>query len=457
MKKLAQTFFILGICCSAIAQNLKNERHSKILNLEDLVLKIKQGKNFPIEGSNNLKAQKTKPKCLQDSSIYKYTSLPSNSLITSQKTEYEYNNQYNEFIRRAYSWNSSPAGWLLNSRTITSHDANENIVEELRQNLSSLSTNSWVNSSKTSYTYNFNNDRISDTYQSWNSQTNVWKTNSVHLRTYTNAFFLLEEIIQETDFFNTSLLINSSRATYSYTSSNNLTQLLVYSWDQSTNTWLNEAKYSINSSGNTLSSYVAYFWDTVTNSWQKDYKGSLTYDLNNNVISQLEEAWDSSTNSWKNDYKSTNTYINNNLSSELDQTWNGTITQWENTNRSLYTYNSNNFNTSVTNETWKTNTNFWGNQNVTYKYYNCLTVGLAEKNILSQDFNLYPNPVINELTVKTDLDYTYVRIMNINGRLVISGDTKETVNVSSIEKGIYFIQLVDKNNVVLQTRKFIKE
>ena len=59
--------------------------------------------------------------------------------------------------------------------------------------------------------------------------------------------------------------------------------------------------------------------------------------------------------------------------------------------------------------------------------------------------SVYPNPVKDILTINGM--YSSVEIYDIYGKLVLSSDAKQTINVSSLSNGIYFIN-INTNNVI---------
>lgn len=61
------------------------------------------------------------------------------------------------------------------------------------------------------------------------------------------------------------------------------------------------------------------------------------------------------------------------------------------------------------------------------------------------EVSIYPNPVLNTLNIKTDR-VVNVHIMNALGQLVLSHNTSNTnqVDVSKLQKGIYFVKVEDK-------------
>jgi len=59
--------------------------------------------------------------------------------------------------------------------------------------------------------------------------------------------------------------------------------------------------------------------------------------------------------------------------------------------------------------------------------------------------SVYPNPVKDVLTINGI--YSLVEIYDVYGKLVLSSDAKQTINVSSLSNGIYFIN-INTNNVI---------
>jgi hypothetical protein len=61
------------------------------------------------------------------------------------------------------------------------------------------------------------------------------------------------------------------------------------------------------------------------------------------------------------------------------------------------------------------------------------------------NLSVYPNPVKDVLTINGM--YSSVEIYDIYGKLVLSSDAKQTINVSSLSNGIYFIN-INTNNII---------
>jgi hypothetical protein len=70
---------------------------------------------------------------------------------------------------------------------------------------------------------------------------------------------------------------------------------------------------------------------------------------------------------------------------------------------------------------------------------------------------LFPNPVINELSIQIpNATVERIELYDLNGRLVLSFDKSETINISQVNTGIYVVKIQDSKNIV-RFQKIVKE
>ncbi len=72
----------------------------------------------------------------------------------------------------------------------------------------------------------------------------------------------------------------------------------------------------------------------------------------------------------------------------------------------------------------------------------------------SSKVTIYPNPASNYLTISSAQEVDKVEIYDPFGKISITSDNEPKVNISTLQKGIYFIRIYTKGSVV--TRKMIK-
>jgi hypothetical protein len=72
---------------------------------------------------------------------------------------------------------------------------------------------------------------------------------------------------------------------------------------------------------------------------------------------------------------------------------------------------------------------------------------------------LTPNPAKSEINLTADFNFQKVRVFDALGNMALTHDAnnsyKTTIDLTKLNSGIYFLQIIDGNRIV--TRKFIKE
>lgn len=99
------------------------------------------------------------------------------------------------------------------------------------------------------------------------------------------------------------------------------------------------------------------------------------------------------------------------------------------------------------------------NGNFTYIKINALDT-LGVKSVTIDDgFSVYPNPVKDNLFVKSTKEIVELNIFNLAGQKILSQKNNTKVpqlNTSSLSKGVYILQIIDKQGNSTST-KFVKE
>ena len=91
------------------------------------------------------------------------------------------------------------------------------------------------------------------------------------------------------------------------------------------------------------------------------------------------------------------------------------------------------------------------------------TTGINEVAKEGIKYSLYPNPANENLYVQladANTEVYYITITNANGRAVMmlpQPEIQKGINISSLSKGIYFVQLMDKKTKSITSQKFVKQ
>ncbi len=100
-----------------------------------------------------------------------------------------------------------------------------------------------------------------------------------------------------------------------------------------------------------------------------------------------------------------------------------------------------------------------GNNSVDFGFFDPDVI-LGINDVSKTEIQIFPNPVINQLTIKGNLNLSQIKIFDVIGRIhrtINPINETETINISTLSKGIYFISLIDETNNALKVYKIIKQ
>lgn len=70
-------------------------------------------------------------------------------------------------------------------------------------------------------------------------------------------------------------------------------------------------------------------------------------------------------------------------------------------------------------------------------------------------FNIFPNPVENQLMINTKENIENVTIFTANGQMIYEGNYNEGIDVSEFKAGVYFVKIMTNNREVIE--RFVKK
>ena len=95
----------------------------------------------------------------------------------------------------------------------------------------------------------------------------------------------------------------------------------------------------------------------------------------------------------------------------------------------------------------------WGTDKIEW-FENTVTLGLDDEPLDS--LTLYPNPTSGRIIISSIELLQHIEVFNELGQLVARNSNKKDIDVSHLDSGIYFITLIDQNNLRIM-KKIIKE
>jgi hypothetical protein len=99
-----------------------------------------------------------------------------------------------------------------------------------------------------------------------------------------------------------------------------------------------------------------------------------------------------------------------------------------------------------------------GNNTVDFGFYNPNATGILDYPNGSWA-QIFPNPVRNELIIESNLNTYRIELSDTFGRIVLkehSSKSVQSIDTSALPKGIYFVKVLDDNNLILKLQKVVK-
>jgi Secretion system C-terminal sorting domain len=327
-----------------------------------------------------------------------------NTWRNASKQELTYNTNDDVLTERNYYWDTLTSTWIGNSfQQNYTYNANNKRILQLQ---AYLSNGVPTDSTRTTSTYDVNDNEIVNSREGWSASNPVWRNVQKFINTYTSnnqldsSFNLIWNIT--TLVYDTSYL-----STFDYDAQGN--QILYLTQQRNGSVWMNSGK-SVN-----------------------------TYDVNNNFITGSYFYWDNMSNSWLETNQSQNTFNGSQVSYSLSLMYNSTVGTLINSYQTYYYYDVNDNLDYYLSESWNNTNASWQFDYKLRYFYDCTP--LATEELSTLEMRCYPNPTSDFLTVELTTA-SPIEIVSITGSTMATYPTQllHSVDVSSFPAGIYFVK-----------------
>lgn len=327
--------------------------------------------------------------------------------------------------------------------------------------------NMWRNASKQVLTYNANEDVLTERNYYWDTLTSNWIGNSFQQNYTYNANN--KRILQLQAYLSNGIPTDSTRTTSTYDVNNNEIINLREGWTVANPVWHNIQKFintfttnnQMDSSFNLVwnntnlvfdTSYLStYTYDAQGNQilyiiqqrngavWNNNGKYSYIYDANDNLTGSSYFYWDNFSNSWLEINQSQSTFNGSQATYTLSLSFNSLVGSLINSYQTNYYYDANDNLDYFLSESWNANTSSWQFDYKLRYFYDCTPLAIDE--LSAMEMRCYPNPVNDMLTVEL-VTASPIEIVSITGAKMGNYAAQQThqVDVSSFPAGIYFVK-----------------
>lgn len=210
-------------------------------------------------------------------------------------------------------------------------------------------------------------------YYYWDVLINDWNAQPYMkgINTYNNQQqkYLYEEKNWDTLSLN---WINSIKISYSYNISNNLDSQIGYWWDTEVNEWIIDSKISYKyDSINRLIEQTWQYYDAENQEWINDQLLVIEFPYND-VEVNTNKIWNYINNSWLNSFQTIQEFNNKGFIINFDELqWNVKLNRWDSLRNTIYSYNINDSLENILQSNWDTASKVWVNYlQTSYEYSN---------------------------------------------------------------------------------------
>ncbi len=96
---------------------------------------------------------------------------------------------------------------------------------------------------------------------------------------------------------------------------------------------------------------------------------------------------------------------------------------------------------------------WWGSDHIGWHENLGPIVGLDDNTLT--DFYVYPSPTTGILNIQSKTSIDQIEVYNLLGQLILSNSNVNTIDISSVSQGVYFIKVKDENGNI-GTQKVVK-
>ncbi|HEX7413481.1 MAG TPA: T9SS type A sorting domain-containing protein, partial [Bacteroidia bacterium] len=84
------------------------------------------------------------------------------------------------------------------------------------------------------------------------------------------------------------------------------------------------------------------------------------------------------------------------------------------------------------------------------------TTGISQVSAINNQVNIYPNPTNGSISIQSTKELAAIVIYNSLGEIMLEQTMlKTTIDISSLQNGVYFITLKDKQQQTISTQKIV--
>lgn len=260
----------------------------------------------------------------------------SNGWINQYKNIYTYIAPHLLSEQIFQAWRQSTNAWVNINRKVNTYDTSNFLISQMGFVWNDTAY-AWDSSSRISYVNDLLGKPLTSLSENFDSYTHVWIPYIQTVFTYSPLEWLLNERQQVYNPI-TSNFDDYYLTYFTYTPGGLLQSTTGNFWKPTTNEWVTDSYYAVDSTMKFLESYTK-FHDNSTYDITGGNRTTQGYNSKNQLNNLLKQEWSTSLNDWLNAQQTNYSYNQFKLlDTIIDQVWNIPGSVWTNFKRSIYYY-----------------------------------------------------------------------------------------------------------------------
>jgi len=403
---------------------------------------------------------------LPDSAMYFYWDSLSWDTSYMEVYKWDANRNQTEIVSKYYT----ETGTFINSwKTTTTYNQDKEVIENMNY---AWDSTSWLPQNRDTYRY-INGFPQSSTYEYYDS--NQWKISSADSNSYTfNTDNLpTSQISLYYDEFEEKW-IPQQKVDITYGTDKKPTQMLISAWNEKWETsmrikdlkwelgfnlqeaqptaytmeyfyyvWIKANKFTSKVQNGVIVSDTNYTWELSKNKWVFDTYTDYSYNTDYQLLKKVTYAWETS---WDTSMMEIYQYdtAGNKIYEEQGEKWDQYYEPWMKM-RYSYIYGHDHQIRQMITEVYDTWEQAWRNDQKV-KYYYASMASITGKKTLQ--VKVFPNPATDQITlIIPDGDFHY-KLMDISGRILTEGSfrgNRQILSLGEFDSGIYLLGITNEN------------
>ncbi len=199
-----------------------------------------------------------------------------------------------------YKWNEGSGNWTIYQREIRKFNKRDKPMTLFLQTKDNVK-DKWINSIRTSYTYDTNGNEVQELVEVWNTDFQDWLNAELKTTGYDNMGNRSEILFQEWH-RPVGEWINTMRYIIKYSPNGNQNQIVILMYDGAKDSWENYRRFNMEHQSKFAPPKRVFVenWDPYSSEWKMQGRYNIRYNFRGDKTQETRSTWNQSQKNWIN-------------------------------------------------------------------------------------------------------------------------------------------------------------